>query len=97
MTRRTVACALALIAFAAVPLRAQPSAKPGWTLPRTPDGQPNLQGVWTNATITPLERPASMKDKAFLTEAEAKALEQRAAERLEEADKPIPGRTIGNI
>jgi hypothetical protein len=59
---------------------------------RTPDGQPDLQGVWTNATITPLERPAALKGKAFLTEAEARALEQEAARRREEADKPIPGR-----
>jgi len=39
-----------------------------------------------------LERPASLKDKPFLTEAEARALEQLAAERRDEADKPIPGR-----
>ena len=30
--------------------------------PRTPDGQPDLQGVWTNATVTPLQRPKVMKD-----------------------------------
>ena len=35
---------------------ARPSPKP-WTLPRTPDGKPDLQGNWTNATLTPLERP----------------------------------------
>src|SRR5262245_56785353 len=28
-----------------------------WTLPRTPDGEPNLQGIWNFATATPLERP----------------------------------------
>src|SRR5262245_34969789 len=27
------------------------------TLPRTPDGKPDLQGSWTNATLTPIERP----------------------------------------
>ena len=70
---------------------AQMRPKP-WTAPRTPDGYPDLQGIWTNATITPLERPAVWKDKAFLTEAEALAFEQQAAERREEADKPIPGR-----
>jgi hypothetical protein len=73
-------------------LTAQSPASPRWIPERTPDGQPDLQGVWTNATITPLERPASLKDKAFLTEAEARALEQAAAARREEADKPIPGR-----
>ena len=38
---------------------------------RTPDGQPDLQGTWTNATLTPLERPASFANKEFLTEQEA--------------------------
>jgi hypothetical protein len=46
-------------------------------IPRTPDGHPDLQGVWTNATITPLERPAELAGKATLTDAEAKAWEQK--------------------
>jgi hypothetical protein len=66
---------------------AQTSAKPAWTAPRTPDGQPDLQGVWTNATLTPLERPASMAGKAFLTEAEAAAIEKRTAENRSATDK----------
>jgi hypothetical protein len=40
---------------------------------RTPDGQPDLQGIWTNATVVPLERPVNLKDKEFYTEAEAAA------------------------
>ncbi len=32
-------------------------------IPHTPDGHPDLQGVWTNATITPLERPAALAGK----------------------------------
>ena len=36
---------------------AQAGAKAG-TMPRTPDGKPDLQGNWSNATVTPLERPA---------------------------------------
>ena len=65
-------------------------AKPAWTAPRTPDGQPDLQGVWTNATLTPLERPAAMKDKAFLTEEEAAAIEKRTAENRAATDKMGP-------
>ena len=41
-----------------------------WTLPRTPDGRPDLQGFWTTQTFTPLERPEYLGDKAFYTEEE---------------------------
>ena len=40
-----------------------------WTAPRTPDGQPDLQGYWTNATYTPMERPRDIT-KEFYTEEE---------------------------
>ena len=47
----------ALIAFALTnPVRVDGQGR--WSQPRTPDGQPDLQGVWSNATLTPLERPA---------------------------------------
>jgi hypothetical protein len=42
-----------------------------WTPSRTPDGQPDLQGVWAITALTPLERPRELAGKEFLTEAEA--------------------------
>jgi hypothetical protein len=45
--------------------------------PRTREGRPDLQGVWSYATLTPLERPAEFAGKAFLTEVEAAAFERR--------------------
>jgi hypothetical protein len=63
----------ALLASSAL---AQNSGKT-WTPPRTPDGQPDLQGIWTNVTITPLERPAEFAGKAFMTKAEAAEYEKR--------------------
>src|ERR1700719_4513660 len=47
------------------------------TLPRTADGQPDLQGIWTNITITPMERPARFAGKEFLTEQEAADTEKQ--------------------
>jgi hypothetical protein len=48
-----------------------------WKAPRTPDGQPDLQGAWTNATLTPFQRPAELGDKQFFTEQEAAAYEKQ--------------------
>ena len=45
--------------------------------PRTPDGQPDISGIWTNDTLTPLERPAELGDKAFYTAEEAAAVERQ--------------------
>ena len=56
---------------------AKPAAKSTWTPTRTPDGQPDLQGYWTNATFTPLERPAEFAGKEFFTPEEAAAYEKR--------------------
>src|SRR3954468_16740057 len=39
--------------------------------PRTPDGQPDLQGFWTNLTYTPFERPKELANKPLYTEKEA--------------------------
>jgi len=62
-------------------------------LPRTPWGAPDLQGVWDFRTLTPLERPEALADKAFLSEEEAAAFEQeilyaRDADRRDGAEIP---------
>lgn len=51
---------------------AQPRA-----MPRTPDGKPDLQGIWNNSTVTPLERPKGLGAKEFYTEEEFAKLSQR--------------------
>jgi hypothetical protein len=48
-----------------------------WTPPRTPEGHPDLQGVWTSATLTPLERPPELARTPVLTQAEAAAYEKQ--------------------
>ena len=59
----------------------KPSAKADRPPPRTVDGRPDLQGIWTNATITPLERPREFAGKEFLTEREAAEYEKQVGER----------------
>jgi hypothetical protein len=64
---------LAAVITAPVPAQSQASK----AVPRTSDGHPDFQGVWTNATITPLERPAEFATKATATDAEARAYENK--------------------
>ena len=64
-----------------------------WTPSRTPDGQPDLQGFWTNATFTPLERPKDIT-KEFFTKEEAAEFEKRLA--AEDAAQTEPG-TIADV
>ena len=91
--RRNIGLALvALSAVAGITVFAQSNHVPGaWAPPTTPDGQPDLHGIWTNATITPFERPAALQGKAFLNEAEAQAFERQAATRREEDGPPSAG------
>ena len=71
--------------------KAKPNSKP-WTMPRTAGGHPDLQGIWTNVTLTSLERPAEWADKPTLTEAEANAFEKHDAE-----TNTIDGNTDGKL
>ena len=55
-----------------------------YTVPRTIDGQPDLQGVWANNTITPVERPEIYADKEFLSAEDIEFLQTRISEITEE-------------
>ncbi len=48
-----------------------------WTLPRTPDGRPDLQGYWTTQTFTPIERPEHLGEQEFFSEEEVAALQEQ--------------------
>ena len=72
MSRRFLAALLTVTAVALLvppPVSGQAAAD-NWTPPRTPDGQPDLQGYWSTQTFTPLERPEHLGNKEFYTEEE---------------------------
>ena len=78
-----------LLAQRAQPVQSTNGAAAGtWTMPRTADGKPNFEGDWVNNTFTPFERPDELKDKAFFTPEEAKALAERniARQKAQPAD-----------
>jgi hypothetical protein len=72
-----------------------PAAAFSQTPQRTAWGHPDLQGVWTNATLTPLQRPADLAAKEFFTVEEVAAFErQRLAQT--NADRPLPPGEVGS-
>jgi hypothetical protein len=52
--------------------------KTSWTAPRMSDGHPDMQGVWANNSMTPLERPALFGMRATMSDAELNDLKQKA-------------------
>ena len=74
-SRRTLAGVIAIGLLAAGPSAGQVAPADATTAetttgipPRTPWGDPDLQGIWNNSTITPLERPSEFAGQPFLTE-----------------------------
>src|SRR4249919_1499172 len=94
MRLKTISAATALAvasAFVIVPAALAKDAP--YKAPRNAIGQPDLQGVWTNATITPLERPAALGDRLVLTEQEARGAESGNAARVQGAAQPTKAGT----
>ena len=58
-----------------------------WEMPRTEFGDPDLQGVWSNATQTKLERDSQLGERKAFTEEEALARESRSRDRQIESDR----------
>ena len=69
----TIAVVVVALFSAVIASAQQPAASTNgsYTVARTADGQPDLQGYWTNLTYTPLERPRALADKPTYTEREA--------------------------
>jgi hypothetical protein len=88
MTSISVGCALATLTLDAV------FAQQG-TVPRTPWGHPDLEGLWTNATLTPFQRPPELGTKAFYEPDEVAAVEQERRAQTN-ADRELPAGQVGS-
>ena len=75
------AAAIAALALVPAAARAQSAEAEAPAPARTAWDDPDLQGIWNNATLTPFQRPEALGDQEFLTEEEAAGVEQRSAER----------------
>ena len=94
MSQRRLGVAMRVVArVAAVSLASVPVYGQAQTSPRTPWGDPDLQGIWNNNTLTPLERPDSLADTEFLTPEAAAAIERQAVARVDRENAPSEVRT----
>ena len=80
--------AASVVALAPTAAWSQPAPAGDWTPPQTPWGDPDIGGVWNSSTVTPLQRPEALADKAFLTAEEAAAIEQRVVDANARANAP---------
>jgi len=106
-TAAALAAVVTLLPCAQVPIGGQtkvdtkaPTSAKAWTTPRTSDGHPDLQGYWTNNTITPLERPKDLGSKEFYTPEEFSARVKQEGTRLkqnEEEGRPTEAGTAADV
>ena len=92
-----VALLLASVVGAPAVVYAQSTSVPDYRVLRTDDGQPDISGIWTNDTLTPLERPAGLADKEFLTAEEVAEVERSGAEAREIDNAPGGRRTVAGV
>jgi hypothetical protein len=89
-----LAAGVALFTYASTSAQAPSGIAKPWTMPRTPDGKPDLQGSWSNATLTPLERAEGTP--LVMTKEQVVAREKGFADRVErlaadsDPDRPAP-------
>ena len=84
---------LAAVVMLAVPASSR-ADDDDWSVPRTPDGKPDFEGVWANNNATPFERPDELADKAKLSDEEVAKLQASAQKFVNETDDAAFGDTV---
>lgn len=85
-----------LAALCSAALAAENSAESNWDMPRLTDGRPNLQGIWTNKSVTPFQRPTELGNKEFFTVEEAEAFMNQALARSNKDNRTEDVRDVLN-
>jgi hypothetical protein len=86
-------------AFAQQPATDNDAAKlaaKNWTVPRLKNGHPDLEGIWTNKSVTPFERPKELGNKEFFTPEEAKEFMAKMGERMNRDNRTDDVRDVLN-
>jgi hypothetical protein len=86
-------CLIVALVLVAVLVSIVPAGAQTYRAPRTPDGQPDLQGYWTNTTYTPLQRPEGITRDVFTREEAIEIMKKAAAA---ESEQTTPG-TIADV
>lgn len=88
LPRSTFTKILTLTGIAIAAINSAAAQETRYEAPRTVDGVPDLQGIWTSNTITPFERDVRFGEQLILSQDEAIELERNVAEYAEQADAP---------
>jgi hypothetical protein len=84
---RVMLCGIAMtLSLSSQAIESKPAKS--YKAPRTIAGQPDLQGTWTNATLTPVERPTNLGTQKTMPEKDAQAREKQMEQMVVESDKP---------
>src|SRR5262249_61689083 len=73
----------ALVLAVALPVSVHSQTSKTWTPPKTPWGDPDIQGIWPGNVGVPMQRPANFGERSILTDTEFRQREAQAKRQAE--------------